>query len=516
MVDKPVIGMIILVNAIAAGVLYQRFHDLPQFQLLESKLLEVYHRLLPPKTPDRCGALKWPAYVLVSDRVVFPDGVRPGAVYIEGSRIVEVSENVTVDSPHVMNFKHAVISPGVIDVHIHLNEPGRVEWEGITNGTVAAAAGGVTTVVDMPLNSDPVTTDRTQLEAKKALAQAKAYTNVGFWAGLVPANAANHSALEELVAGGALGFKSFMCNSGINDFAAVEAEHIAAALPFLKRRGVPFYVHAEVVTPVEADPSADPTRYTTYMATRPPKFEQDAIRLLVQLMDADSSPAAPGFSVHVAHLADAGALDIIREAQSRGHPLTVETCAHYLTFASEDIPDGATQFKCAPPLRDAANKQSLISAVASGAINLVSSDHSPAPPSLKETDSGDFLRAWGGISGVQYLLPATWTAVREAGVDLRGLARLLSEAPARLAGLGGRKGRLAPGYDADLVIWEPETRANTSVALNLHTHKLSPYTDTPLYGKVLATVVGGELTALFGNVNKRPCGKLVLGRGANE
>ncbi|EFJ47391.1 allantoinase [Volvox carteri f. nagariensis] len=492
----------------------------------------MYHKFLPPKTPDRCGALKWPSYVLVSDRVVFPDGVRPGAVFIEGSRIVDVSEEVTVDStahPHVMNFKHAVISPGVIDVHIHLNEPGRVEWEaGITNGTMAAAVGGVTTVIDMPLNSDPVTTDVRQLEAKKKLAKAKAFTNIGFWAGLVPGNAANHTLLSELLAGGALGFKSFMCNSGINDFPAVEAEHIAAALPFLKSRGVPFFVHAEVVTPVEMDAvgSADPTHYTTYLATRPPKFERDAVRLLVKLLDEDSTPAAPGFSVHVAHLADGEeALEVIRDAQSRGHPLTVETCAHYLTFSAEDVPAGHTQYKCAPPLREASHRNRLISAVRSGAISLVSSDHSPAPPALKETESGNFLRAWGGISGVQYLLPATWTALWGAAAggegqgegaakegDLLLLARVLSEGPAKLAGVAESKGRLAPGYDADLVIWEPETRANTSVSLNLHTHKLSPYTDVPLYGKVLGTIVGGELTALFGNINRRSCGKLVLSR----
>ncbi|KXZ50155.1 hypothetical protein GPECTOR_17g791 [Gonium pectorale] len=511
MADRTIIGLVILLNAIAAGVLYQRFHDHPQVQLLESKALELYHTLLPPKTPDRCGAIKWPAYVLVSDRVVFPDGVRPGAVYISGSKIVDVSENTTVDMPHVLNFKDAVISPGVIDVHIHLNEPGREEWEGISNGTRAAVSGGVTTVIDMPLNSNPVTTTLAQLEAKKARAKVKAFTHVGFWAGLVPENAANHTVLAELVAGGALGFKSFMCNSGINDFGNVGRQDIAAALPFLKARGLPFFVHAEVVSPVETDPAADPTAYATYMATRPPKFEQDAIRLLVELLDADATPAAPGFSVHIAHLADAGALDMIKAAQAR-HPITVETCAHYLTFAAEDVPNGQTQYKCAPPIRGSANRQRLITAVASGAIDLVSSDHSPAPPSLKATDTGNFLKAWGGISGAQYLLPASWTALEGAGVDLLGLARLLSEAPARLAGLAGRKGKLAPGYDADVVVWEPETRTNTSVALNLHTHKLSPYTDVPLKGKVLASVVGGELMALFGNTNKQPCGTLLLKR----
>ncbi|KAG2492833.1 hypothetical protein HYH03_008988 [Edaphochlamys debaryana] len=513
MVDKSLIGMLVVLNAIAAGVLYNRFHDHPQVQLIESHVLEWYHHVFPPKTPDRCGALKWPSYVLVSDRVVFPDGdVRPGAVYIEGTKIAEITENTTVTVPHVLNFKDAVISPGVIDVHIHLNEPGRVEWEGMINGTRAAVSGGVTTLIDMPLNSDPVTTDIEQLEAKKKLAKTKSFANLGFWAGLVPGNAHNHTRLAELLDGGALGFKSFMCPSGINDFANVEADDIAAALPFLKARGVPFFVHAEVVSEVEADKAADPTEYATYMASRPPKFEQDAIRLLVKLLEADSSVAAPGFLVHVAHLADAEALEIIREARGRGLPIQVETCAHYLTFSAEEVPQGATQYKCAPPIRGAANKDALTKAVASGEIVLVSSDHSPAPPSLKETQSGNFLRAWGGISGVQYLLPATWTALQAIGVDLRGLALVLSEEPARLAGLASRKGKLAPGFDADIVVWEPQTPANTSVALNRHTHKLSPYTDRPLMGKVIATVVGGELSSLFGNVNQQPCGTVITKR----
>ncbi|KAG2443328.1 hypothetical protein HYH02_009394 [Chlamydomonas schloesseri] len=509
--DRQVVGLIILLNAIAAGVLYQRFHDHPQVQLLESRALELYHKLLPPSQPDRCGALKWPSYVITSDHVVFPDGVRPGAVFIEGNKIVAVSENTSVDSPHTLNFKDAVVAPGVIDVHIHLNEPGRVEWEGIWNGTRAAVMGGVTTVIDMPLNSNPVTTDVVQLEAKKRAAKVKAWTNVGFWAGLVPENAANHTLLGQLVEAGALGFKSFMCNSGINDFGNVGGDDIAAALPFLKSRGVPFFVHAEVVSSVDSDPAADPTAYATYMATRPPKFEQDAIRLLIEKLDADTTPAAPGFRVHIAHLADSGSLAMIKEAQAR-HPLTVETCAHYLTFSAEGIPNGKTQYKCAPPLRDAANRAALIAAVASGAIDLVSSDHSPAPPSLKEVDSGNFLKAWGGISGVQYLLPATWTALEAAGGSLSDLVRLLSEAPARLAGLGGSKGRIAPGYDADLVVFEPGSPANTSVAVNLHTHKLSPYTDVPLKGKVVAAVVGGELTSMYGHLNKKPCGRLQLKR----
>ncbi|KAJ9522288.1 hypothetical protein QJQ45_008138 [Haematococcus lacustris] len=553
-----------------------------------------------PSTRPTCGLLHWDSYVLVSDRVVLPDGVRPAAVavfnavfnavYIGSGRIHHIMEDTSVSGPKVLRFKSAVISPGAIDVHVHLNEPGREEWEGIETGTRAAVVGGVTTVVDMPLNSFPV----------------KANANIAYWAGLVPANAANHTVLQALLDGGARGFKAFMSPSGINDFANVDAPDIAAALPFLKQAGVPLFVHAERV---EAGPDTvevmlslgvrcegdrcnpyllaineqrfphiawmegmyrrvlstlqealeaerpdvlellrtrllpvlvgllanlfawrsisqgDPRLYQTYLDSRPPAMEQAAIQMLIKLLDEDKASAAPGFVVHIAHLSDAGCLGLIQasllplllpalpgsdclfgDAQAR-HPISVETVPHYLHFNSEAIAAGQTQFKCAPPIRDAHNKVALRRALASGAINLVSSDHSPAPPAMKHTESGLFTEAWGGIAGLQYLVPATWTALSQTGAGLERLTAVLSEEPAKLAGFAGRKGQLAPGFDADIMVWEPESPADTSIAANQHKHKLTPYTDLPLLGKVVGTIVQGHFVFMSGAMSPTACGE---------
>ncbi|KAJ9522783.1 hypothetical protein QJQ45_019804 [Haematococcus lacustris] len=734
------------------GLGYKRLRDDPSPRAQQQQQPAVAHDLgsrfnlsvqtllsnVFPSTRPTCGLLHWDSYVLVSDRVVLPDGVRPAAgrhadslacqrdcavshsvcilghavfnaVYIGSGRIHHIMEDTSVSGPKVLRFKSAVISPG------------------IETGTRAAVVGGVTTVVDMPLNSFPV----------------KANANIAYWAGLVPANAANHTVLQALLDGGARGFKAFMSPSGINDFANVDAPDIAAALPFLKQAGVPLFVHAERVEAgpdtVEhrrlanchghrrqasnsssssssravaaagqqqqqqgsgssrAAPAAgqqqqqggsssgraaasgrqqqrqgsssssiraaaaapgqqqqqpgssssraaaaagqqqqqpgssssssraaaaagqqqqavaataagkrqqqqqqqqqggsssssraaaaagqqqqpgssssssnissnisssraaatlaaaagqpqlqgssssrrattvstrrqqqqgfacslpeealeaerpdvlellrtrllpvlvgllanlfawrsisqgDPRLYQTYLDSRPPAMEQAAIQMLIKLLDEDKASAAPGFV----------------DAQAR-HPISVETVPHYLHFNSEAIAAGQTQFKCAPPIRDAHNKVALRRALASGAINLVSSDHSPAPPAMKHTESGLFTEAWGGIAGLQYLVPATWTALSQTGAGLERLTAVLSEEPAKLAGFAGRKGQLAPGFDADIMVWEPESPADTSIAANQHKHKLTPYTDLPLLGKVVGTIVQGHFVFMSG------------------
>eukprot|EP00798_Chlamydomonas_sp_ICE-L_P018520 gene18520-25024_t len=475
------------------------------------------------KEPEiACGLLHWTEVTLISKRVVLPGGVQPAAVTMKFGNIASIVgvryedqvafNNETgekLDGDRVLNFQNAVISPGVIDVHAHLNEPGREEWEGVSTGTMAAVAGGITTVVDMPLNCDPTITTVTKLQNKAQSVQKKLNVDFGMWAGLVPSNAGNPSYLDALLYGGALGFKAFMCPSGINDFEHVEEKDLKIALPFLKKRGAPLYVHAEEVAPVMLD-ELDPTEYETYMKSRPPSFEQNAIKTLIRVLDEDETPiSSPGFRVHIAHLADAGSLPLIQEAQQRGHPITVETCPHYLNFAAEDIAKGNTLMKCAPPIRGAANRDALRAAVASGAITIVGSDHSPAPAELKKVESGDFMSAWGGISGLQYLLPATWTALKDYGVDLLQLSQILSSEPAKLAGLGRVKGKIAVGYDADFVVWDPEQAANTTEAANQHKHKLSPYTDKDLKGKVLLTIVRGQFTKLFDAMGKFNCGMVV-------
>lgn len=485
--------IILAANVIAAGVLYQRLDSLgytvPFKHSVEAiyEKLGIYHAAYP-----QCGQLQDTMFILTSSRVVHPDGVRPGAITIRGGKIVDVSDKVPAKPRYpVLDYKYAVISPGVIDVHVHMNEPGREHWEGMETGTAAAAAGGSTTVVDMPLNSNPCTTTAELLKEKMKIAEAKAKVNVGFWGGITPDNAHNDEVLWGMLKAGALGFKSFLAPSGISDFANVSRSDVAGAMHFLLSKGAPFFVHAELVTDVEqAEENPDPRKYSTYLATRPAKFEEDAAHMLIDVLVEEHIPPTRGFFLHIAHLGDAKNIEAFR-AVKRRLPLSVETCPHYLLFAAEQIADGDTKFKCAPPLRDEANRRGLLEAVASGDIDIISSDHSPAPADLKETQSGDFLKAWGGISGMQYLLPATWTAVKAAGVDLFQLSQLLSTNPAHLASLQ-HKGLIAAEMDADIVVWDPEADADTSTIHNRHQHKLSPYTDMKLKGKVLATFVGGH------------------------
>ena len=530
-------SLILLLNAVALTQLYHRFElgetelgmglqkaimirgeKIMQGALMKKISALIFPEYQAPIHPLECGLTPFMnrTFTAVSYKVVLPSGVKPAVITIDMGKIVKIQEGAVAvaavlsqGSPSVLDFKDSVISPGVIDVHVHLNEPGREDWEGIGTGTAAAAAGGTTTVIDMPLNSYPTTTVKARLIEKQSLAGKKAIVNIGHWGGLVPSNAGRHDVLLSLIHAGAVGFKSFMSPSGINDFENVGAKDIALALPLLKTQGIPFYVHAELVH--EVDPVAEGTEtvYESYAKTRPPSFEREAIKVLIKLLEEDVAPAAPGFVVHIAHLADAGSLPLIKAAQEKGLPITVETCAHYLSFSSANITDGKTLFKCAPPIRDEENRQKLITAVLDGSISIVSSDHSPAPPSLKEVESGNFIKAWGGISGLQYLLPATWTNIRGSEGDLETLARVLSSGPAKLVGIQGHKGQIAVGMDADLVVWDPEGLADTSEKSNQHRHKTSPYTDAKLYGKVLSTIVNGNVMHLFGIVQYRPCGQLV-------
>ncbi|GAX85441.1 hypothetical protein CEUSTIGMA_g12857.t1, partial [Chlamydomonas eustigma] len=415
---RGLLPLVIGLNIAAVAVFYSRFAETDLAAQVKTQIETVLESFINPNSINSksvsCGLIPVPEYILLSSRVVLPNGIQPAAIHISGGKIIKVSSSTAMHGPEVIDFKDSVIMPGVIDVHAHLNEPGREDWEGLTTGTAAAAAGGVTTLVDMPLNSFPVTTVRSRLEEKQMLAEKKSLVNVAHWAGLTPDNAADHQVLADLVAAGALGFKSFMSPSGIDDFPNVGAADIAAALPFLKSAGVPYFVHAEFVTEVPLSEGL-PTSYETYLSSRPPKFEQDAIELLIKLLDEDNTTAAPGFVLHIAHLSDSGCLPLIKAAVDRGLPVSVETCAHYLSFSSHHIADGQTLFKCAPPIRDEPNRKALLSAVLDGRISVVTSDHSPAPPSLKQLDTGDFIKAWGGISGLQYLLPATWTALKAEG-----------------------------------------------------------------------------------------------------
>ena len=417
----------------------------------------------------------------------------PATLLVENERISTVAAwDEVPPGAQLHDFGEYVLLPGLVDTHVHINEPGRTEWEGFTTATRAAAAGGVTTLVDMPLNCRPETTSSSALEKKRAAANGKTIVDWAAWGGLVRGNVEQ---LASLAAAGVAGFKCFLVHSGIESFAWVDKAHLSTALTSLRGSGLPLLAHAEVCGPIGSATEAlngkgsDGRNYSTSLASRPDEAEVEAIALLVRLADEFRTP------VHIVHLSSAQALPLLAEARARGVPVTVETCPHYLWFAAEDIPDGATEFKCAPPIRGASNREALWGALADGIIDMVATDHSPCPPAMKRRDEGRWDLAWGGVSSLGLALPVMWTAlVRRglgSGAGLQLLGKWMAAAPARLAGLEGRKGTLAAGADADLVVFDPDVEW-TVAKRHLHfRHKLSPYLGVQLRGQVQETWLRG-------------------------
>lgn len=417
-----------------------------------------------------------------SRRVVMPDGTRPATVIVDGERIVAIEPyDVSVERCRLDDLGELALLPGLVDTHVHLNEPGRTEWEGFATATAAAAAGGITTLVDMPLNCIPSTTNVAALERKRRAAEGQLHVDVGFYGGVVPGNA---SALEPLVDAGVLGFKAFLVESGVDDFPEVGAGDLRLALPKLAARGVPLLAHCELAS--DAPPSGGESRsYAAYLASRPRRWEEDAIRLVATLAEECGARA------HVVHLACSDALSIVADARARGVALSVETCPHYLSFAAESIPDGDPRFKCAPPIREADQREGLWQGLREGLVDLVVSDHSPCAPALKRMATGDVMGAWGGIAGLQLSLPATFTEAIERGFSLDDVTRWMAEAPARLVGLR-TKGHVAVGGDADLVAFDTEASFAVERRAILHRHDLTPYEGRRLRGQVCATWLRGE------------------------
>lgn len=419
-----------------------------------------------------------------SRRVVTPEGVRAASVHIVDGRIERVGawDDTPPDVKHV-DAGDMVVMPGLVDTHVHVNEPGRTEWEGFETATRAATAAGVTTILDMPLNCIPATTTVAALEAKREAARGKTVVNVEYIGGVVPGNSGE---LEALHGAGVRAFKCFLSPSGVDEFPAVSESDLREAFPILARLGVPLMVHAEDPSRLAGDGRSSRV-YADYLASRPVTAEESAIALLVRLLEWCPT------RVHVVHLSSARSLAIIAAARDRGLPITVETCPHYLTFAAEEIPDGATEYKCAPPIRAAAERDALWSALVGGEIDLVASDHSPCPPAMKET-GGDFFAAWGGIASLQLSLSAVWTGARVRGVKPERIAEWMSSAPAKLAGLEESKGSLARGFDADIVVWDPDESFVVEAAKLHHRHKVTPYLGRTLFGTVHSTFVGGRAT----------------------
>lgn len=438
--------------------------------------------------------------LVCSRRVVTPEGVRPAALRFADGRIVALEpHSCPAAGAEVWDVGEAVVMPGVVDSHVHVNEPGHTSWEGFASASRAAAAGGVTTLVDMPLNSTPVTTTVAALEAKVVAATRSCGIDHGFWGGVVPGNEAQLGALWEA---GVLGFKCFLVDSGLPEFPAVDGAQLRTAMKVLATHGAVLLAHCELPGPIASAPAPAATRcYADYLASRPPQAELAAIDLLLALA------AETGCRVHVVHLATPQALPVLAAARREGLPVSIETCPHYLSFDAAAIPDGATAFKCAPPIRDRAAQDGLWQGLADGVIDLVASDHSPCPPDMKSLAAGDFMAAWGGIASLQLTLPALWTGAQARGFGLDDLARWLCAGPAGLAGLDGRKGRLAVGYDADFVVWNPEETFVVRPEHLYHRHPLTPYAGRTLHGVVRETWLRGERVFDRGTFWSRPRGR---------
>ena len=445
------------------------------------------------------GSGEW---TLRGRRVVTPDGTRPADILIAGGRIAVVATHgASPAGATVVDVGDRVVLPGLVDVHVHINEPGRTDWEGFATATRAAAGGGITTVVDMPLNSSPVTTTVEALAAKTSAAEGKLWVDCGFHGGLVPGNA---DQVGPLVAAGVLGFKAFLCDSGIDEFPAVAEADLREAIPAIVRSGLPLLAHAEVVGPTPEGIADDPRSYAAHLAGRPATWEVDAIQLLIDLC------RSTGGRVHVVHLSTPEAFPLIAAAKAEGLPITVETCPHYLLFAAEEIPDGDPRFKCTPPIRNASARDGLWDGLRSGLIDTIGSDHSPAPPDLKHLDTGDVRAAWGGISSLQVSLAAVWTEAHRRGFALDDLARWMAMRPADLVGLSGRKGSIAAGRDADLVVFDPDRTFVVEGHRLEHRHPATPYEGRTLRGVVEATFVRGSQAYDSGVFFPEPRGRIIV------
>ncbi|AUG80985.1 allantoicase [Kitasatospora sp. MMS16-BH015] len=429
-----------------------------------------------------------PSQVVRSRRVVLPEGERPADVLIRDGKIAAVGEYGSLSADTVTELGDTALLPGLVDTHVHVNEPGRTEWEGFATATKAAAAGGVTTIIDMPLNSVPPTTTVDGLAAKRKTAEGQAWVDLGFWGGAIPGNVPDLAPLHEA---GVFGFKSFLAPSGVDEFPHVEQADLELALAEQARIGALAIIHAEDPAVLEAAPQTPGVHYRDFLASRPDDAEAAAV---ARLLD---TARRTGARVHILHVSSAAVLPLLRQAREDGVQVTAETCPHYLTLAAEEVPDGDTAFKCCPPIRDESNRDRLWAALAAGEFIAVVSDHSPSTPDLKLLQryggSGDFAAAWGGIASLQLGLPAIWTEARRRGHSLAEVVRWMSSGPASLVGLTGTKGAIAVGCDADLVAFDPDADFAVHAEELHHRNPVTPYAGKTLSGAVRTTWLRGRV-----------------------
>ncbi|TNE52847.1 MAG: allantoinase AllB [Bacteroidetes bacterium] len=447
-----------------------------------------------------------PEFGLYSSRILLKNGFFDGTMIVKDGLISKlIPGKYQGEQLTVKDLNDLVVMPGIIDSHVHINEPGRTEWEGFESMTKAAISGGITTLIDMPLNSSPVTIDTATFLDKQRASEGKLYCDCGFWGGIVPDNL---DQLEDLLKAGVFGIKAFLTHSGIDEFPNVNEEELERGLEILSRFQKPLLAHCELDQEHAGLDllKQNPNSYEAYLNSRPKSWEDDAVRLMIRLCRKYQTP------VHIVHLSSANTLDEIRQAKAEGLPLTVETCPQYLYFNAEDIPDGNTLYKCAPPIREKANNDLLWEAVLDGTIDFIVTDHSPAPPSIKEIESGNLLKAWGGISSIQFALPVVWTAGKKHQLPLEKLAFLMAEQVARFLGIQEQKGHISEGARADLVVWDPEAQFKVQ-SMDIHyRHPVSPYIGETLYGVVHECYLGGHQVFDQGNFVSQPLGNVLLNK----
>lgn len=436
------------------------------------------------------------SYKIYSNQVFIEGKLQTATLSIHGDKIASIHLNQQLSS--AKDFSGSVIMPGVIDAHVHINEPGRTEWEGFETATKAAVKGGITTLVDMPLNSSPVVTNVAAFQKKMAASEGKLYANCGFWAG---ATSASVNEVEALFAAGCLGVKVFLSHSGIDEFPNISLAELDQLMAGIAHLDIPILAHCELDTlPASEDIATTPRSYAAYLKSRPKAWENEAIKAFIGLAEKHNCKA------HIVHLASDEMITWIAQKKQAGVAFTVETCPHYFFFNAEDIPDGTTLFKCAPPIRKRENGQHLKQALQTGVIDFISSDHSPAPPDIKEIKSGNFAKAWGGIAGLQFLLSASWTALKNE-MNLENFIPLLTSKPAQFLGFDHQIGTIKEGFQADLTIWQPETTFRVEEAMIEHKHKVTPYLYRNLFGMVHSTMVNGRWAYQKEVISKIPYGK---------
>lgn len=440
-------------------------------------------------------------YLIYSKRCFIDNQFIEATLHIKGSKILYTHLGLyNTESITFLDYNNLIVMPGIIDAHVHINEPGRETWEGFDTATKAAAIGGVTTLIEMPLNASPVTTDVSAFKLKQEASKDKLHVNCGFYGGVIPSN---KNDIEDLLKSGVFGIKGFLTHSGIDEFPNVSKTDLEAIAPILKQYNIPLLLHCEL-TDDNVPEVTNPKSYQAYLESRPQHWETNAIDLALDIQKQFD------IKVHIVHLSASKGIERIKQRKQETNKLTVETCPQYLYFNAENIPDASPIFKCAPPIREKANNNELWTFLLDDGFNFLTSDHSPAPPERKQLESGDFFKAWGGISGLQFTLPLLFTEGKKRGLQVEKLILLLTKKPAEFLGINNIKGVLKAGYDADITIWDDSEKFTISEDSIQHKHKATPYLNETIFGKVIHTFVNGVHVVENSELKNLNSGKILI------